>query len=391
MEIKVINNNLVLIYSSDYSGWIEERIKTKGYVKLKETFTFTEKHIIEKTLDEELGGEFRFLLGEIDGDYYKLDKSIIGTKNQFYFHKDILFELKHFCANKNVSILQKIDHNIETDFYLGGNHNNSIPIEVFRKLIKAFPNYYELRKYVDARITSILSDNMDFVRDSESSYNKYLNKKTKADRKNILKLFKTQDEFKLKTILDKLEAMLKNEVDYSENQWQEEIVQIILLLFPKYISVFKEAGFKDIYNNKFRRLDYVLIDYAGHVDIVEIKKPFDNSIMSASKYRDNYIPRRELSGTIMQIEKYIYYLNKSGMETEKSLTEKFKTELPEKLDIKIVNPRGMIIMGRTLDLSGEQLNDFEIVKRKYKNVMDIFTYDDLIDRIKISIEQVKKI
>ena len=93
----------------------------------------------------------------------------------------------------------------------------------------------------------------------------------------------------------------------------------------------------------------------------------------------------------MQIEKYIYYLNKTGIAGERRLTEKYKEQLPENLEIKITNPNGMIIMGRDTNLTKEQLSDFEIIKRKYKNVIDIFTYDDLLRRMKIMIEQLRRL
>jgi hypothetical protein len=35
--------------------------------------------------------------------------------------------------------------------------------------------------------------------------------------------------------------MLSAEESYTESQWQEELLQIILLLYPKYIYLFKEA------------------------------------------------------------------------------------------------------------------------------------------------------
>ncbi len=47
-------------------------------------------------------------------------------------------------------------------------------------------------------------------------------------------------------------------------------------------------------------------------------------------------------------------------------------------------------MGRENDLSIEQKKDFEVVKRKYKNVIDIISYDDLLNRLKFTIEQIKK-
>lgn len=93
----------------------------------------------------------------------------------------------------------------------------------------------------------------------------------------------------------------------------------------------------------------------------------------------------------MQIEKYIYHLNKLGKKGEIELTKKYQNELPEGLQIRITNPHGMIIMGRDTDLNANQIGDFEIIKRKYKNVIDIFTYDELIRRLDIVIQQLKKL
>lgn len=61
---------------------------------------------------------------------------------------------------------------------------------------------------------------------------------------------------------------------------------------------------------KEKSLDFLLIDSNGNTDIIEIKKPFENAIMTKGVYRDNFIPLRELSGTVMQVEKYVYYLNR---------------------------------------------------------------------------------
>ena len=40
-------------------------------------------------------------------------------------------------------------------------------------------------------------------------------------------------------------------------------------------------------------------------------------------------------------------------------------------------------MGREDRLTEDQKKDFEIIKRKYKNVIDILTYDDLLRRLHI--------
>jgi len=123
---------------------------------------------------------------------------------------------------------------------------------------------------------------------------------------------------------------------------------------------------------------------------VEIKQPFDKCIVTNNQYRDNYIPLRELSGTVMQIEKYIFYLNKWGRAGEEFLTKQYKDTLPDGFSIKITNPGGIIVMGRDTNLTSEQKQDFEVIKRKYKNVIDIITYDDLLGRLCFTIEQLEK-
>jgi len=137
-------------------------------------------------------------------------------------------------------------------------------------------------------------------------------------------------------------------------------------------------------------LDFGLVDYNGHLDMVEIKIPFDKNIVSKSQYRDNHIPNRDLSGTIMQIEKYIYYLNKSAHSEEKKFTQKYKDQLPEGMNIKIINPLGIVLLGRDIYMDDAQMRDFEIIKRKYKHVIDILTYDDLIRRLERIVENLEK-
>lgn len=73
--------------------------------------------------------------------------------------------------------------------------------------------------------------------------------------------------------------MLDDEISYSEAQWQEELLHIILLLYPKYIYVFKEAPVRDTYNNSNRNIDYLLIDSSGNTDIIEIKSHLISALL----------------------------------------------------------------------------------------------------------------
>ena len=103
--------------------------------------------------------------------------------------------------------------------------------------------------------------------------------------------------------------MLDSEDGYSEAAWQEEILQIVCLLNPKYIAAFPEVQIPDTDSNTKRFLDFLLVDASGNIDVIEIKRPLAKGLVTSTTYRDNHIATRELSGTVMQIEKYLRHLN----------------------------------------------------------------------------------
>lgn len=400
-------DTLVLRYIAEFANspdWVRETIKVKGYVRLKKTFYFEEDDILN---DSEFGEETKiddfddpdteqvtyFLFAKLTGDYYKVKKGILIDDFDIFIHKDVSLSTIFFVADSDVSVFRVIKNISLNNLYLGGDYPSAVPIEEFERLLKYFPTSYERRKYVEARIASLLRNYLDGIKDAEKIYQKHLNTKLSKQGTDLAKVFQNVELVKYQTILEKLQEMLKDENQYNEHQWQEEILQIILLLYPKYIFAFKsvpiQAKLADGIRDK--QLDFLLVDSNGYVDVIEIKKPFENAIMTKGVYRENYIPLRELSGTVMQIEKYIYYLNRWSLEGEKFLSTKYKTQLPEGFDIKIANPSGVIIMGRENNLSPGQKDDFEVVKRKYKNIVDIITYDNLLERLQFTIEQIRKI
>lgn len=393
IEIEKKDKLLLLKYYSDHrpTDWIDNRLESNETFKIKGVFLNSKANLLEKVIEDFEEPEFYFIIGTLKDDYYQIDKSVFGINNDFYFFKDLDFREEFFVAKEKISILRTIDSNVNKPVFIGGDNETILPIEEFKKLIKNFPTTHELRLYREAKVTSIIGNYFDSVKDKESNYKTYINNKSIKIESNLQATFKDVEILKYSTLLIKLKTMLDNEVKYSEDQWQSEILQLILLLYPKYIKAFKEVKFKDIYSNKTRRLDFGLVDFMGNLDIIEIKIPFEKSIVSKSQYRDNHIPSRDLSGAIMQIEKYIFSLNKTGKDGEVELNKRYKRELPDDLEIKIVNPNAIIIMGRDNQLDKTQLNDFEIIKRKYKNIVDIFTYDELIRRLEILIKQLKKI
>lgn len=393
--IKFIKEKILLLlkyYPDNGTKWIYDNFSEDKPVSIKKTFYFEEDNLYTVEEKDELGYDEDFItfkFGDLVGEYYKINADVLSIDTNLFIYADINITDKMFIAYRNISIFRKINKIVREDIYIGGAKEN-LPIIVFKDLIASFPNSIELDKYAHARISSILKDYFDKSIDAGYAYEKLMNKRYKYEKgQNLLSYFSYQEFEKYNLILNTLKNMLENEIEYTERQWQSIILEIILLLYPKYIKAFSEVKIKDIYNNKDRRLDYMLVDSNGNIDIIEIKKPFDQSIVSFNKYRDNYIPLKELSGSVMQIEKYIYYLNKWGKSGEEILTENYKSQLPDNFKIKITNPSGIIVMGRQNKLVDAQIEDFEVIKRKYKNVFDIITYDELISRLERMIYKFK--
>jgi hypothetical protein len=103
--------------------------------------------------------------------------------------------------------------------------------------------------------------------------------------------------------------MLANEAGTSEAQWQLEIVEIILLLHPRYIKAFTEVRLWDADAATWRRIDILLVDASGNVDVIEIKKPMGKPIMLPARYRDHHLPMRDLIGAMGQVTHYLRHLN----------------------------------------------------------------------------------
>ncbi len=395
IEFKETNNFLMLSYSTEGDTyWIKDRFENDEPIRINRTFYLSKEDVGSDFIEALEKGQIDFRLGKKDGDYYHINSEILDIELGLYIHKDVELDKKFFVANRNISVFRKIENILakyEKEIRIGTAEKDNLPLDIFQKIISEFPSSTELDHYANTRIDVIIKDYLETSKDYEEKYKTYMNKKVSKVDENIYAIFDDYEIYKYEKILTKLKYMLDNEDKYNEKQWQIEIIQIVRLIFPKYIAVFENVRIRDVYKPTNRFLDFMLVDANGNVDIVEIKQPFGKKgLVTTSVYRDNHVPVRELSGSIMQIEKYIYYLNKWGKTGEDVLTKKFAPELPKDFKIKITNPSALIIMGRDHSLKGKQQEDFEIVKRKYKNVIDILTYDDLVRRLENTIEMFRK-
>jgi hypothetical protein len=325
------------------------------------------------------------VLGVAEGGYYRINKDILGLKFDLLLDRTMKLEPRTFVANRDISVFRKIDELIEEAIIVGEENENAIPLADFDQLLKTFPTSTELTHYARSRIARVLKDYFGTLSDAESRLNEYLAKKPKLVNSSREKVLEKSELKKFEYIHAELTEMLQAAEEYSEKDWQRKILGLLLFIFPKYVAVLENVHIKDFYSkpgkatNRF--IDLVLVDANGSIDIIEVKKPFSNAILSRHKYRDNHTPRAELAGTVIQAEKYLFHLSKWGRIGEQAIYKKHENELPADTDLNITNPKALLLLGRDNDFTGEQRFDFEIIRRKYANMVDIMTYDDLLGRV----------
>lgn len=382
------DKELILCYSPEMgTDEIADRLSSGKEVRIKHTF-FVNKSLLRDSDSSDYEDNMRFCIGSVDDSYTLLNPEVIKTDHKFFFSNDIKLKQSMFVAYRNISILRKIDALVERDIYVGGSWDakGGIPFEAYQSLIESFPKTAELDKYANSRIALCIKEYFPECDKYEQIYERFL-----AKGKRIHSVSGKNDEIELaqfSAALEELKQLLNNGAGINEADWQIRIRDILQLLYPKYILCTREITFSGI-DGYDKRPDFVLVDANGYVDILEIKKPDVRILTKQASYRNNYVPVREFSGAIQQIEKYIFCMTSSEI-SQREVKSKLVALLPEAITPEIVNPQGILIAGRSKGFNPQQKRDFELIKRQYKHVADIMTYDDLVARFENVVTSLKK-
>lgn len=329
----------------------------------------------------------RIKVGDVVGEYVVLDKEVFNLENTFKISLKLIPKLKkkHFVANRNISVFYKIDSLLKEDFTIEedgyeAEEHAFIEWSYFENFVASFPNTGQLTKYSHYKIDESIGNYFQLKENYTEKYESYMIKKTNKFKKSKPVVFSEKiDESiinietkKYKCAVEKLNELLKSNTN--EHQWQKEILNLLVLVYPQYKYAIDEVKLN---NNK--RVDFILVDLFNNIDVIEIKH-HNMPILDKSRYRDNYISSRELNGTVVQMEYYLYELSQSVSENITSINRKFKEKGIE-VEVKINNPKGIIIMGRTNEFNDGQLKSYRIIKNQYSNIVNIISYDELIEAL----------
>lgn len=394
VEFAADSATLYLIYRPrDGASWVHDRFERGEILDIKGTFQLSRDDLAEgqATSDPDDFGdeEVTFVVATVEGNYFVFKPEIVDVKIPVLIARDGKPTWKWFSAEKKVSVLKLLADLKPTRIVIGGDAEDAISVSEYENLVAQFPTSYELKRYVQSRLSVVFRELTDAKVDAKALLQNYVANRVTAQPPDLIQPFREVELYKYEFLHNELTEMLANTEGYPERQWQEKILDIVRLLNPKYIAAFKSASIKDTLTGGRRQVDILLVDASGNIDVIEIKKPFKAKIVTETLYRDNHVPHRELAGAVTQVEKYLFNLNRWGTHGEDKLTKRYKKKLPTDLRIRIVNPCGLIIMGRDNDLTAQQKADFEIFRRQNKNVVDVITYDDLLCRLERVIKQLK--
>ncbi len=403
VEFEVSDNELYLIYRPrDDTGWVRDRFERDEELLVKGTFHLTSKDLVEDVAEEAANAagdeegalwidddRLVFAIAAAEGEYFRFKPQVLGFETPVLLHRKARPNWKWFSAERKVSILSIVQSLGLERIVIGGSDPDAIPIPEYERLLDQLPTPYELRRYVQARVGTVVRQYTAPAIDAEALLNAYVDRRTTATAPNLEAPFRQFDVVKYAFALERLQAMLANETGTSEAQWQLEIVEIILLLNPRYIKAFTEVRLWDADASTWRRIDILLVDASGNVDVIEIKKPMGKPIMLPVRYRDHHLPMRDLVGAMGQVTHYLRHLSRWGPAGEDYLTQLLSTDLPAGFKIRIINPSGIVIMGRSNTLSDAQRREFEVLRRDSKGIVDIVTYDDLLARVQAVLDQLR--
>jgi hypothetical protein len=176
--------------------------------------------------------------------------------------------------------------------------------------------------------------------------------------------------------ISEFEEMLKN--DLVEYDWQKWFTKNQWVLGSDIVEVLDERHI-----DTANITDYLVEAHDGFLDIIEIKRPEgDLKFWNETLDHGNCVPSSDLTKATTQAIKYIYEIER----------ESNSIKFIEKVGIKTIKPRCMLIFGRSNDWNNNQKESYRILNSSYHNV-SILTYDHVLARAKriLNIKDIPKI
>lgn len=389
LEYAVDSGVFVRYAPRDGTGWIKELLERCSQITIRKIFNIEQSNIdAGDGFCEDADGEYvHFKIGEYEGGLYKIKPPVLSDQYALFIRPGSELDHSFFKDDYMPNAMDVVFEVLKRDVTIGEEDGDLSP-GLLKSVMEKYPGYTEYQHYKRLRAAEILSAELELPKDYRSAFDKYVEKRRKGKKMDTFPDIRDFDLKKYTFLYEEMKDMLNNSEKYKETDWQERIMKIVKLLYPQYAYVTRESRITEMYG-KGKRVDFVTVNSSGYIDIIEIKDPKVNILAIYNghlvKDRNNYVPSRYLGNAVAQVENYIYGLNTNGRKAIENITKHFSKSgvtLPNTMELKILNPRGIIIMGRSDTNDKEILSSIELLRRQYSHIVDIITYDDLINRLR---------
>lgn len=187
VEFEIFDDEFHLVYRPrDDTSWVREKFERGDELLVKGTFYLTSRDLVEDAAKEADAAssddddivwvdDYRlvFSIATAEGEYFRLKPEILGFETPVLLHRDAKPDWKWFSAERKVSILGVVQSLGLERIVIGGPDPDAIPIAEYERLLKQFPTPHELRRYVQARVGTVVRQYTDPAVDAEALLNAY--------------------------------------------------------------------------------------------------------------------------------------------------------------------------------------------------------------------------
>jgi hypothetical protein len=196
-------------------------------------------------------------------------------------------------------------------------------------------------------------------------------------------LLKNAQILTLHEIIIKYEKLIKD--NPAESEWQKFFDEYITLFDSRYVH---KINYKNIATGLTKYPDLVLVDIYGYIDFYELKKS-GTELIQYDKNHKTWYWSKDVSMVIAQASDYLQKAKENALSYSKAIKTETETETEEGLDVNIINPRAIIVIGTTSQLDTEKKkHHFKNLRESLKDI-EFVLYDELLERLKNLLDTIK--
>lgn len=196
-------------------------------------------------------------------------------------------------------------------------------------------------------------------------------------------LFKNAQILSLQEIILRYEKLLKE--NPAESEWQKFFDEYITLFDSRYVH---KINYKNIATGLTKYPDLVLVDIYGYIDFYELKKSGTELIQYDKSHR-TWFWSKDVSMVIAQASDYLQKSKENALSYAKAIKTETETETEVGLEVNIINPRAIIVIGSTSQLDTEKKkHHFKNLRESLKDI-EFVLYDELLERLKNLLDSIK--